>query len=179
MNATTLGYTKNDVVEFYEFNIPIWEAKKINFYNSQIDLCRDQLAKKFDEFDELKVRKSVAQVEFDLINAEIDVIKTKILKHQASINKVKTEYELLLQNLIQNWDKEHLVQVSNFMGSVHFLMPYGAKVELNPKHKNDKVEVTYMGKLLEPVLLEASEISALGMHVTYELFQTTGGPIRV
>jgi septal ring factor EnvC (AmiA/AmiB activator) len=179
MNATQLGYSKFQVISFFEELVPKSLARKVDFHDKQIDWNREVLSKKFDELEALKIKKSAPVDEMETLEKEIETLKKRIIGHQQSISKLEQESVVRLQDLKENWDGEHLVQAGNFRECIYFLMPYGAHVEFDYEDGKDKVKITFLGQNLKPALIEESELSSIPKPITYSIGQSTGGKIAV
>jgi hypothetical protein len=179
MNATKLGYSKFQVISFFEELVPKSLARKVDFHDKQISWNREELSKKFDEFDALKIKKSTPIEEMEVVEKDIETLKNRIIGHQQSITKLQQESQVRLQNLKENWDDEHLVQAGNFRECVYFLMPYGAHIEFDSEFGKDKINITFMGQRLNPTLIQESDLASLGKPITYSVGQSTGGKIAV
>jgi hypothetical protein len=176
MNSSQLGYTKEQVVSFWTAKLATKVIDQTNFWEGQISILREKIKTKFNELEELRIKKSIPTDEITSLEAEIENIKEYITSMYAKIEKIKADCDLHLKNITENWDTTTLVQAGNFAGNpIYFSMPYGADAKLD----FDKVNVTYLGKAFIPVLISEAEVKASGISVSQQLIISTGGKITV
>jgi hypothetical protein len=176
MNSSQLGYTKEQVVNFWTAKLATKISDQTNFWEGQISISRAKIKTKFNELEELRIKKSIPTDEITSLEDEIKNIKEYITSMYAKIEKIKADCDLHLKNINENWDTTSLVQAGNFAGNpIYFFMPYGADANLD----FDKVNVTYLGKPFKPVLISEDVVKASGISITQQLIISTGGVITV
>jgi hypothetical protein len=176
MNSSQLGYTKEQVVIFWTAKLATKISDQTNFCEGQISILRAKIKTKFNELEELRIKKSIPNYEITSLEGEIENIKEYITSMYAKIEKIKSDCDLHLKNITENWDSTTLVQAGNFAGnSIYFFMPYGSDANLD----FDKVSVTYLGKPFKPVLISEDEVKASGISVTQQLIISTSSQITV
>jgi hypothetical protein len=176
MISSELGYTQEQVVEFWTKKLAAKTTDKTNYWEGQVFTKREELNSKFNELEALKIKKSLPIDEIEACEVEIEKIKDDIIGVRAKIEKIKADNELRLQNITEHWNTTILVQAGNFSGNpIYFFMPYGADATLDFNH----VIVTYLGQPLLPTIIPEDEALASGVRVSQQLIISTGGKMTV